>query len=51
MPRPNPGEKRSDYISRCIKQVREEEPGKPTKEIVGKCYGMWETYSQEPEKD
>jgi hypothetical protein len=38
MPKPNPGEKSKDYISRCVKEVMGE--GKTQKEALGKCYGM-----------
>ena len=41
MPYPNKGEKRGDYISRCVREVRHEDPKKPIKECLGKCYGMW----------
>jgi hypothetical protein len=45
MPKPRPNESRGDYISRCVQQVRHEEPGKPIKECLGKCYGMFKQYS------
>jgi signal peptide peptidase SppA len=39
MPTPNKGEKKSEYMSRCIKQVEGE--GKTHDQAVGKCEGMW----------
>lgn len=41
MPYPKKGEKRSDYISRAVRQIMAEEPGKPMKAALGKAYGMW----------
>lgn len=45
MPYPRKGEKRSDYIARAVRTIRQEEPGKPMKECLGKAYGMWEQYA------
>jgi len=42
MPIPKKGEKKKDYISRCIPEVIGE--GKPPKEAAGKCYGMFDYY-------
>ena len=44
MPKPKKGEKKNKYISRCISAVRHE--GTKQKQAVGKCYGMWNTYSK-----
>lgn len=41
MPTPEKGEKRADYISRCVRMVKQEEPDKDIKAALGKCYGMW----------
>jgi hypothetical protein len=58
MPEPREGEKQSDYIGRCVKQVMGE--GKSQKQALGQCYGMWrqkhggtaklfsETFKQDP---
>ena len=45
MPKPRKGEKKNNYISRCIRKVRHEGTGQ--KQAVGKCYGMWKYYSKE----
>jgi len=44
MPYPKPGELRGAYIRRAIKQIRQEEPGKSMKAVLGQVYGMWEEY-------
>ncbi len=41
MPDPIEGEKRGDYVSRCVQDLKHEDPNKPIKECLGKCYGMW----------
>lgn len=51
MPHPHKDEKRSDYISRCVRQLKREEPGKALKACLGKCYGMWEQSHTTSEKD
>lgn len=51
MPYPRKGEKRSDYIGRCVRQVKHEEPGKDIKACLGKCYGMWKEYSGKSKKE
>ena len=38
--KPNPGESKNDYISRCIAYVLNE--GASQEQAAGKCYGMWE---------
>jgi hypothetical protein len=45
MPKPRKGEKRGDYIARAVRTIKQEEPGKPIKEVLGKAYGMWTQYS------
>lgn len=40
MPKPKKGEKKSEYISRCVKEVMHE--GKTQEQALGQCYGMWE---------
>lgn len=49
MPRPQKGEAKGHYISRCIRYVTHKE-GKPQKEAVGKCYGMYEQYKKKGSK-
>ena len=51
MPKPNKGESRQVYISRCVQQVKHEEPGKDIKACLGKCYGMWDEYSKPAKKE
>jgi len=48
MPKPSKGEKKKDYISRCIPIVIGE--GKPPKEAAGKCYGMYNFYKKKKGK-
>jgi hypothetical protein len=43
MPKPSPGESRSTYISRCIREVMGE--GTDQEAAVGKCEGMWSSYA------
>ena len=43
MPKPNPGESRNEYVSRCIKVVMGE--GADQEAAVGKCEGMWNSYA------
>lgn len=44
MPKPKPGEKRSDYLSRAVQIIRREDPGKPMHAILGKALALWKTY-------
>ena len=39
MPNPRSGEKQSDFIGRCVKQVIGE--GKDQQAALGQCYGVW----------
>lgn len=48
MPKPKKGEKKQDYVSRCIPEVIGE--GKPPKEAAGKCYGMYDFYKKKKKK-
>ena len=50
MPKPLPDEKRSDYVSRCVQTLKHEEPGKPIKECLGKCYGMFDQAKKKAKK-
>ena len=40
MPEPRKGEKRSEYISRCVEFLIKKE-GLERDHALGKCYGMW----------
>jgi len=46
MPKPKEGESRDEYIGRCMKVTKEEDPNLDLKERLGKCFGMWKTYSK-----
>lgn len=48
MPRPNPNESKSAYISRCISQVVGE--GKTQEQAAGQCYGMWRSHRKAARK-
>jgi len=41
MPEPRAGESQSDFISRCIPYVKNEEPGIEDDHAAAKCYGIW----------
>lgn len=43
MPEPKSGEKRSEYIPRCISYVIENE-GLDSEQAAGKCFGMWKQH-------
>ncbi len=45
MPTPTKGETKDKYIARCIRMLRREGMHEQ-KEILGKCYGMWDTYTK-----
>jgi hypothetical protein len=52
MPEPITGETRSEYMSRCVRELKQEDPNKPMKECLGKCFGLWRTYTkQQDEKE
>ena len=50
MPTPNKGEKRSDYISRCVQELKREDSKRPMKECLGQCYGMWDQAKKTPKE-
>lgn len=39
MPTPRPNEKRNDFISRCIPELRDE--GKPQNQAIAQCHSIW----------
>lgn len=45
MPSPRPGESERRYMSRCIRYVEKEEPGKKHMYYVMKCKALWEKFS------
>ena len=42
MPTPKKGEKRSEFVSRCVSYVMHNEGIKDPKHAVAKCNGIWE---------
>jgi hypothetical protein len=48
MPTVKKGEKKKNYISRCIPIVMGE--GKPQKEAIGKCYGLYDYFKKKKKK-
>lgn len=51
MPTPEPGEKRAEFIQRCVAYVAKEEPDSSMKERLGKCYGLWRAYEKKGAAD
>jgi hypothetical protein len=49
MPKPQPGEKREAYISRCIAFCVKNE-GLSQNAAAGKCYGMWRQHKKKQAK-
>lgn len=50
MPEPRQGEKRSAYISRCMKYVKEKEGGGSTGYRWHKCKALWAKYHGKTKK-
>jgi hypothetical protein len=46
---PKPGEKKSDFISRCIRTARHD--GKDQDEAKGMCYGIWNKKAAKTKKE
>lgn len=46
MPKPREGEKKDEYIDRCIAYVMEKEGVKNRSHAYAKCNGMWEQYKK-----
>jgi hypothetical protein len=46
MPYPKKNEKKSDYISRAVREMKHEDSKRPTKEILGQAYGMWSQHEK-----
>jgi len=42
MPSPKKGESRSKFVSRCISTIRHEGDKRPTREVAGQCFGMYD---------
>ncbi len=48
MPEPKKGEKKDDYIKRCIPQVLDEGTAKDRKQAAAICYSMFERKTKKP---
>lgn len=48
MPKPHKDEKKSSYISRCVREVMKE--GKSQEQALGQCYGMWRQHEKDNKK-
>jgi len=46
VPKPEDGEDKKTFISRCIRQLSEEDPEKPKDEISAICYTQWDEKSK-----
>lgn len=46
MPTPEPGEKRADFVQRCVAVVSREEPESKMKYRLAKCYGIFAQYQK-----
>lgn len=48
MPRPKSDETKSEFVSRCMSQVNNEEGKKdwPKERKLAHCYGIWEQYKE-----
>lgn len=46
MPKPKAGEKRSKFVSRCIRAIRNEGDKRPTRQVAGKCFGIYDTWKK-----
>lgn len=46
MPTPRPGETRSDFVSRCIPYVKENEGVEDNSHAAAKCHGIWEQHKK-----
>ena len=45
LPTPNKGEKRSDFVSRCMSQIGDED--KPQDQKLAICYSQWKNKKKE----
>ena len=46
MPKPATGEKRADFVQRCVAVVSREEPESKMKYRLAKCYGIFAEYEK-----
>jgi len=50
MPRPRKGEKKSEFISRCISMVIKESGTKSQAHAIAKCHGIWKQHLKKKRK-
>lgn len=50
MPTPSKGESRSKFASRCIATIRREGDKRPTREVAGQCFGMYDNWKKKQGK-
>ncbi len=41
LPKPNPGEDRDKFVSRCISFVKNEDPNTPQDQAIAICFSQW----------
>lgn len=41
IPRPSPNESKESFISRCIEELSQNDPGTPKDTITAICYNQW----------
>lgn len=46
MPTPNKGEKREDFVGRCISVLRHEGDKRDNRIVAGKCYGIYDNWKK-----
>ena len=49
-PIPNDSEKRPEFISRCVRELKHEDSDRSTNECLGQCYGVWESHKEKSKK-
>ena len=47
MPKPRKGEKQTDFISRCIRQLSKEDPNRKPKQVQAICFQTWRDRKKE----
>ena len=45
IPKPNEGEKESEFVSRCIEQLSKTDPSRPQKQVVAICYSEFKRHT------
>lgn len=49
LPKPNPGEERDKFVSRCISFVKHEDPSTPQDQAIAMCFSQWRRKNLEDE--